>query len=258
MTTRNLVRSAVVAALWLSASVAAASSVSISDNVLVLSNNDRSGQIELLSMSSEAQEFTLALDDLPDGVKDGREFLRWGPKRITVPANRGRPMRVVFRPPADLEPGEYVVRLAVKSVDARRSEISAEEQSEGESSEGVGANVGIQPVLPVTIYIRHEVESPDLDITEFVASPDDDSKYGYFTVSKNSDAISFIGTVLLEGADSGQEYTSGRLRMGQTSDETRISVPQRSDDTPLDEAICLKVWDSFPATGDPVQTVCSD
>ena len=258
MTVLELGGRSLAISLLLIVSKAGASSVSISDNLLVLSNSDRSGQIELLSMTSDAKEFTLALDELPDGVQDGREFLRWGPKRIRVPANRGRPMRAVFRPPADLDPGEYVVRLRVKSVDAGGDGMSRNGTGEGELGEGVGASVGIQPVLPITIYMRHKVESPELEITEFIASPDDDNRYGYFTAAKAPDAISYIGTVLLEGADSGQTYTSGRLRLGQTSNETRINVPKRGDDSPLEEAVCLKVWNEFPAKGRADQTVCSD
>ncbi len=234
-------------------------SVSISDNVVVLDNRQRSGEIELLSMTPSPVEFEITPMDVSEGVLDGRDYLRWSPPRTLVPANRGSPLRMVFRPPADLAPGEYVVRLAVKGrqVDFQPSFLRDAEEGNGDE-QGLSVGVSIQPVLPVTVYIRHQVESPELVVGSFEPVVDDERSHGYFQVSKDPEAISFVGTVALIGAATGNTLTSGRLRMGQTVDDLRIRVPRRDDEAELAEAVCLHIWPSFPAQGEPEQRVCSE
>ncbi|MBS3786531.1 MAG: hypothetical protein KGY57_06965, partial [Gammaproteobacteria bacterium] len=75
----------------LSPTAAFAISVSISDNVVVLDNRQRSGEVQLLSMTPSPVEFEITAADLPDGVLDGRDYLRWSPARTLVPAHRSRP-----------------------------------------------------------------------------------------------------------------------------------------------------------------------
>lgn len=234
-------------------------SVSISDNVVVLDSRQRSGEIALLSMTPSPVEFEVTVMDLPEGTVDGRDYLRWSPARAMVPANRGSPLRMVFRPPTDLPPNEYVVRLAVKSreVNYQPDFEGAPEDGEAPDNEGLGVGLSIQPVLPVTVYIRHQVDSPTLTIGRFEPVTDDLRSHGHFIASKPPEAISFIGTVALFGADSGEMLTSGRLRMGQTVNETRIRVPRRDTEAELSEPVCLHVWPTFPARGEAEQRVCS-
>ena len=230
-------------------------SVSVTDSIVVLDERSRSGEIDLLSMTPSPVEFEVAPDDLPDEVNDGRDYLRWAPERTVVPANRSRPLRMVFRPPADLPAGEYIVRLAVQSREVDYAPDFGDNESE-EDDQGLSVGVALQPVLPVTVYIRHNVDSPTLSVGAFTPSPDDVDTHGYFTVSKPPEAISYIGTVALVGASSGERYTKGRLRMGNTVDEQRIRVPRLENDARLEEAVCLQLWPKFPARGEPEQTVC--
>lgn len=229
-------------------------SVSITDNVVVLDNRQRSGEIGLLSMTADPVEFQVEAVDVPDEVIDGRDLLRWTPARTLVPANRSSPLRMVFRPPSDLAPGEYVVRLAVQS---RRVDYQPNIAVPDGDEPAMSMGVAIQPVLPVTVYLRHQVESPELTISKFEPAPDDDRVHGFFRIRKHPDAISFVGTVALIGQDSGNSYTQGRLRMGQTADERRVRVPRLADDEVLSEPVCLHIWPSFPARGQPEQRVCS-
>lgn len=244
-------------ALLTLAGSAQATSVAISDNLLVLSDRERSGEIELLSMQPVPAEFTVTAADLPDEVLDGNAHVRWAPQRTQIPGNRSQPLRVVFRPPADLAPGEYVVQLNVMSREVNPPPLSDSLQGDGGSAaNGMAAGVAIQPVLPVTIYLRHKVESPAIEIVPFEAATNDPQSHGDFTVRKAPEDISFVGTVAVVGEQSGRTFSSGRLRVGQTINEMRVSVPRRADEPPLDEAVCLKVWPRFPAEGSPEQTVC--
>lgn len=235
-------------------------SVSISDNVVVLNTRERSGEIDLLSMTSSPVEFDITAMDPPNGMVDGRQYLRWSPERVLVPANRASPLRMVFRPPADLAPGEYVVRLAVKS----REVNFAPAFNLGSDAEGAEVDntlaiaVAIQPVLLVTVYIRHLVDSPELTIGEFVPAIEDASTHGYFMVGKDPDAISFVGTIALVGANTGNTLASGRLRMAQNVDQRRIRVPRDETDAVLIEPLCLHLWPSFPPRGEPERRLCSE
>lgn len=240
----------------LSASPAFAISVSISDNVVVLDDRKRSGEIELLSMTPSSVEFEVHPTDVPQGVKDGRNYLRWAPARTLVPANQAQLLRMVFRPPADLAPGEYIVRLAVKSRQVDYQPDFRQERRSEKEDQSFAVGVAIQPVLPVTVYIRHKVDSPALTLAPFEPVSGDESVHGYFRVSKDPDAISFVGTVALVGKSSGAVLTRGRLRMGQTVDDMRIRVPRRENEPDLNEAVCLHLWSSFPARGEPEQKIC--
>ncbi|WP_155985609.1 hypothetical protein [Thioalkalivibrio sp. AKL12] len=234
-------------------------SVSLSDNVVVLDNRQRSGEIELLSMTPSPVEFEVEAMTVPEGIQDGSDYLRWSPARTLVPANRASPLRMVFRPPADLPPGEYVVRLAVKSrqVDFQPS-FQQGPDDEVPPQDGLAIGVAIQPVLPVTVYIRHQVDSPALTIGTFEPAADDEGSHGQFMVRKAPEAVSFVGTVALVGQRSGETLTSGRLRMGQTATERRIRVPRREGEEALGEPVCLHIWPSFPARGALEQRVCSE
>lgn len=235
-------------------------SVSISDNVVVLDTRERSGEIELLSMTPSPVEFEISAMELPEGLADGRQYLRWSPERVLVPANRASPLRMVFRPPADLEPGEYIVRLAVQSrqVDFEPDFGTDDDDEDIDTDNALAIGVAIQPVLPVTVYIRHQVDSPELVIGDFVPAEDDDTSHGHFTVEKHPDAISFVGTVALIGANTGNTLTSGRLRMAQTANERRIRVPRDETEAALAEPVCLHVWPSFPPRGEPERRLCSE
>lgn len=234
-------------------------SVSISDNVLVLDGRQRSGEIALLSMTPLPVEFEVEAMKLPEGVQDGSDYLRWSPARTLVPANQASPLRMVFRPPADLPPGEYVVRLAVKSreVDFEPSFQQDSDDAQEPPEDAFAIGLAIQPVLPVTVYIRHQVDSPELTIGAFERVTDDESSHGHFMVEKASESVSFVGAVALVSQESGTTLTSGRLRMGQSVNERRIRVPRRDDEPALSEPVCLHVWPSFPARGAPEQRVCS-
>lgn len=163
-------------------------------------------------------------------------------------------------PPADLPPGEYVVRLVVQSrqVDVQPSFEQNPEEGQESLQDGVAIGLAIQPVLPVTVYIRHQVDSPALTIGAFEPALNDEESYGHFRVSKAPDAISFVGTVALVGERSGETLARGRLRIGQTVNERRVRVPRREGEAALSEPVCLHIWPSFPARGEPQQRVCSE
>ncbi|WP_144244440.1 hypothetical protein [Pseudohaliea rubra] len=234
-------------------------SVSVSDTVVVLDSRHRSGEIQLLSMTPSPVEFEITPIDVPEGALDGSDYLRWSPPRVLVPANRGRPLRMVFRPPADLPPGEYIARLAVKSrqVDYQ-PDFDGPDKSTGADETRFSVGVAIQPVLPLTVYIRHQIEQPELTISAFMPAPNQENAHGHFLVKKNAGDVSFIGTVSMVGQNSGEILSKGRLRISQTASERRVRVPRREGEGVLGEPVCLYLWDTYPPRGRPVKEVCGE
>lgn len=256
-TTGRCLRGALILILLTPIVAVHAASVSISDNIMVLSDQRRSGQIELLSMTPSTAEFTVIATELSGTILDGRDYVRWSPNRVSIPGNRSRPLRMVFRPPANLAPGEYVVRLQVQSKEVSYqsdSSVTGELSRDGD----LGFNVTMQPALPVTVYLRHGVVSPELEITPFETSHTDPASHGHFMVRKAASAISFLGAASLVGEYSGSTISSGRLRMGQTVNELRIRVPRGKDEAPMEEPVCLHLWPQHPPERQPEQIICSD
>lgn len=237
-----------------------AAQVFVSDTVVILSENSRSGSIEVSNMNHRAQEFDVVPISLPDEIMKGDRLLRWGPDRLSVPGNRSGSLRFVYRPIANLPAGEYVSRFNV------RSTVSGEERSvvpgdagdvDKAGKDGAGAAVGIQVALPVTIYIRHNVEAPLLDISDFIPTLSDPRSHGFYIVSKKSDGVSFVGGFAVDKKGDGYNQAKGRLFIPQTKSTHTIDVPRKGTEGFLLARHCLKLWDSFPAKGSPNQEQCS-
>lgn len=230
-------------------------SVSVSDNVIVLSDRKRSGGIELLSMTPDALEFSVAAAGAPEGARDGSEHLRWSPPRALVPPNRGVPLRVSFRPPEGLEPGEYVARLNVQSRPANPPPVFQPAETP-EGGAGLSVRVPIVPVLPVTVYIRHKIDPPALEVERFEPERGDADMLGHFLVRKPA-GVSFVGTVAVVAEADGTVLSRRRLRLGQTITESRVAVPRGDGQREVAGAVCLRVWRDFPEQGEPDTVRCN-
>lgn len=244
---------------WLLVGVAYAQvSVALSDNLLVLNSQTRSSMFELVNLGSEPTEFRLTTDKLLLGTKeDASKIIRWAPARALVPANRTIPVRVSARPTPGLAAGEYIFRVGVT---AEAQPVPRRPRS-GDTAEappdGIAVTIPLVPTLPVTVYMRHQIEAPMIDVEPLVLTPDDKEIMGYFPVTKRNPAYSFVGQVLVLEKSTGQRINSGRLHLRQGgTGSSRVSMPRGQ--TPLQAAAqyCLQVWDHFPGKGEPTLVVC--
>ncbi|MBN2644309.1 MAG: hypothetical protein JXR59_02425 [Desulfuromonadaceae bacterium] len=243
--------------LLMSAAAWADVSVALSDNLIVIDSRDRSGMIELVNLSADPTEFTLQIQNVEGSEVDGETLIRWAPRRSQVPANRTAPFRVSARPQKDLPPGEYLIRVGVSArLMAPPPVVETKKNQNGEIEQTIAVVVPIVPVLPVTVYYRHQIDTPMIDAQALVATPDDEKYLGYFPVVKRTPQYSFVGTVQVVEQATGKVINQGRLHLKQGTESSRVRMPRGEQALVPGTTYCLNIWDRFPAKGQPVQQVC--
>jgi hypothetical protein len=231
--------------------------VSISDNIIVIDANARSGQVDLVNGSDDPVEFTVSPMTEGAGIVHSAEpVLRWAPARSVAPAHRSQAFRVAARPTPELAPGEYAYQFTVRA-DLQRDVINILENNDDKNKDRlVTIIVPVVPLLPVTVYVRHGIESPRVDLRPLTLTPDDPTSLGYFTAVKQHPDRSFIGTVQVVDAETGAELSRGRLHLGQAGAESKVGMPRERFPKEKGGKYCLRVWDHFPARGEPYASVC--
>lgn len=233
--------------------------VAISDNIIVIDNKQRSGMIDLVNGSIDPVLFTVYPMSEPIGIELSAEpILRWAPQSGLAAAHRSLPFRVLARPTPELAPGEYAVQFGVRAEIQREASPIVVQQDSETNEPVVSAIVPVVPVLPVTVYVRHQIETPRVDVGPLKLTPEHESELGYFTVTKRTPNISFVGQVQVAEKISGKILSSGRLHLGQQGNSAMVNIIRETQPTEIDGLYCLKIWDHFPAEGDPYLTLCND
>ena len=223
-------------------------SVALSDNVLVLNDTDRSASLELVNLGS-LQSVKMVMNAK---TQDGSEFIRWAPQRAKVPANQTMPMRISARQLDKLPPGEYMLKLNVSALTRPVPEARA-----ADKAQGVAVTIPIMPVLPVTVYLRHGIDTPGIRAQKLVYTPKDREYLGYFPVTKTVPGQSFVGQIQVINQATGDVLSSGRLHLRPTTNESVVRMPRGKFTAGAAGTYCLKIWDHFPAKGNPIQEQCN-
>lgn len=233
-------------------------SVALSDNLIVLEQRSRSGTIELVNLASDPTEFRVSILGVSDSEVDGSALIRWAPQRALAPANRTAPFRVSARPPGDLPPGEYLIRVGVTAAVQAPPPLPRETNENEEPEQGIAVVVPIVPTLPVTVYYRHGIETPMVDAQPLVETPDDENFIGYFPVVKQQPEYSFVGTVQVVEKTTKTLINRGRLHLRQSTERSNVRMP-RGEQTMIENGVyCLQIWDHWPGQGTPTTEVCSE
>jgi len=232
-------------------------SVALSDNLIILDSKSRSGMIEVVNLGDEPTEFRLKVDETLLGTpNDASSMLRWAPARTLVPAHQTRPVRVAARPTPELAPGEYIFRVGVTA----EAKPVARKPKPGEDIEappdGLAVTVPIVPTLPVTVYLRHDIPPPALEVEPLVLTPGDEDVLGYFPVRKHNPAHSFVGQVQVAEMGTGKIANSGRLHIAQGKPGSRVNMPRGKVQVDNTATYCVRVWDHFPGEGPPQVESC--
>lgn len=231
-------------------------SVALSDNIVILDSHARSGMIELVNLGGDPTEFRLKVDESLLGTStDASTVLRWAPARSQVPAHQTRPVRISARPTPELAPGEYIFRVGVtaeaKPV-ARRPRADDVEAP----ADGIAVTIPIVPTLPITIYLRHNIEPPMLEVEPLVLTPEDEQVMGYFPVKKKNPAYSFVGKVQVVQAGTDKVINSGRLHIKPGKPGSRVNMPRSKVPLEAGARYCVRVWDEFPGQGPALVESC--
>lgn len=226
-------------------------SVSISDNVVVLDDKQRTGSIDLINLGLDPVEFTVrALEN-----NDNSSLVRWAPARVLVQPNSAAKLRVMARPNVKSDAEEVLIKLGITS-EVKKPPRTVEQARAEDPIEGVAVSVPIVPTLPMFVYFRNKTLETSVVMSEFVATPDDQRIHGYFPVTKSDASKSFVGQARIINKENGQILDQGRLHM--TYGTEKINVQVLRANSPLGESPvqCLQLWNQFPGQGVPAQTVC--
>lgn len=232
-------------------------SVAISDNLIVIDGRARSGQIDLVNGGEEPMEFTVyPMEEVQGIVQSAEPILRWAPEKAVAPAHRSLAFRVLARPTPDLEPGEYAFQFGVRAQVQRDEPPIVVRQEEGEPEPLLTAVVPVVPVLPVTVYVRHGIETPRVDPQPLVLTPEDEANLGYFMVVKREPDRSFIGQIQVADKATGDVLSSGRLHLAQAGKQAKVGMPREFFPAHRAGSYCLRIWDHFPGEGEPYVSLC--
>lgn len=238
-------------------STVAGISVAISDNLIVIEGRARSGQIDLVNGGEDPMEFTVFPMKDPSGIVASAEpILRWAPERAVAAAHRSLSFRVLARPSPELEPGEYAYQFGVRAQVQREAPPIRMLQDGEEPEPLISVSVPVVPVLPVTVYVRHRMETPRVDPEPLVLTPEDEDNLGYFKVVKRVPNVSFVGQIQVVDRDTGEVLSSGRLHLAQQGTNARVSMPRVFYPADRAEGYCLRLWDHFPGEGEPYISLC--
>lgn len=230
-------------------------SVALSDNLAVLDERNRSTAIELVNLGADPTEFRLTVDpDIAGTDIDGRSVIRWSPSRALAAPHTTVPVRIAVRPPADLPPGEYMLRAGVTAEVQRPPPIDT--GLDDAPPDGIAVTIPVVPTLPIMVYFRHRISPPMIDSEPLVLTPDDADSMGYFPVVKRHPEYSFVGQVQVVDADSRQVINGGRLHLKPGSASSQVRMPRPAEAIEQSGRYCLLIWDHWPAQGPAQQEVC--
>lgn len=233
--------------------------VTLSDTLLVLDNQYRSSTVDMVNMSEDPVEFTMTVTNDFNGIgTDSIPLVRWQPARAVVPAGQSVAFRVASRLRADLPPGEYEFRVAAQSV-TQRPAVSLIPSDTPDAPPALSLTGLVMPALPITVYLRHNVDKPSVTVMPFVPTPEDRDAVGYFPLIKKDPAVSFVGIGQVVLKDTQAEVVGRRIHLIPRQAEGRFSLPRAGK--PIGEAIaantiCLRLWSEYPARSKHTQELC--
>lgn len=256
-----LVAGAVISLFCLTALQAQTVSLSLSDNLVVLTDQQRSAALELVNLGDDLLEFNLTASEQANGkLRDGTTIIRWAPERALVQPHRAVPMRVSSRVLPDMPPGEYVFKAFVKTTPHEAEKRAPTQEKPGEAmSSSLSVSVAVSPSLPITVYVRHKIPPNMLEASAFVTTPEDARYIGYFPVKKRVPLQSFVGRVQAIDKLTSAVLNEGRLHLPPSDaiiDTNNVRIMRTADNSKTTGPYCLRVWDTFPASGPPVQEFC--
>lgn len=257
----SLITSALISFIFLNTARAQTLSLSLSDNLIVLNDQQRSASVELVNLGDDLMEFNLAVSEKASGkLQNGTPVIRWAPDRSLVQPHRAVPMRVSSRATLDLPPGEYVFKAFVQaSPHEAEKRVPTPEKPGQPADSSVSVSVGVSPSLPITVYVRHKIAPNMLDAGAFVATPDDPKYIGFFPVTKRVPLQSFVGRVQAVEKQSNAVLNEGRLHLPpneDTVDTSNVRILRTEQSSKTSPPYCLRIWDQFPASGPPMQESC--
>lgn len=151
---------------------------------IVLEQNQRAAQVELMNNSSTAETYRItlvnrrmsetgefiSLDTPGPGDQFADAFLRYSPKQVTVPPGGSQTVRLLVRKPADLAPGEYRSHLEFNRV-ADTTSASSIEQARNPDDKTIGVSITALVGASIPVIIRHRDTQASVTLSDMALVP---------------------------------------------------------------------------------------
>lgn len=168
---------------WLMAATPAWSDMLISPTRALMDAQNRSATLILRNTADGARTYRLSWQDKRvnaegdyEMVQEGENWpsaagmIRFSPRQITVGPGENQTVRLNFRPPAGLEPGEYRSHLLLQVI-GEESEPSGVIEMNDPGREGVGFRLFMQMSFSIPVIARYQVSEPDINIADVDVIP---------------------------------------------------------------------------------------
>lgn len=255
MTLKFALRMALGSLVLVMALVAPAwSDMLISPTRAYMDSNNRSATLILRNTADGARTYRLLWEDKRvnaegdyEMVEEGERWpsaakmIRFSPRQITVGPGENQTVRLNFRPPAGLEPGEYRSHLKLQVV-AEESAPAGVIEMDDPDREGVGFRLFMQMSFSIPVVARHQVSPPEVSISEVSVVPASEKQNTALAITLDRDGqASSYGNLVVEmqkDANSPVELIGQRkeLYVFHETDRKVVRVPLR------DRAIPAGAW----------------
>ncbi len=176
----------------------------------------------------------------PDGIVQhatASQFLRYSPRQIVVPPGGSQTVRIDFRPPKNMSPGEYRSHLNFQVV----PEVSEPHSMSkiGSDSEGISVVLAMQLSISIPVILRYQVtDAPQVTIGEVVRLPVETGAQPRMAITlERAGQASSYGAIVVEmqrNANSPVELigeVSG-INIYADAERRRVDVPLRDSGVP--------------------------
>jgi fimbrial chaperone protein len=190
---------------------------SVSANMLIsplrvlLDEDNRSATITLRNTSDGAR--TYRLEWVPQQMRETGGYrnkvdesaippaagpmIRFSPRQITIGPGQNQTVRLSYRPPADLAPGEYRSHLKFAVLPDVSEPISKLDM--GKTEEGLTMELDMQMSFTMPVIIRNDVPAPDVNISSIEVLPANQQDPLRLAITlERSGKASSIGNVIVE------------------------------------------------------------
>jgi ribosomal protein S16 len=139
---------------------------------VVMSARDRSATVGLYNRAAVSGDYDITISDMmmqPDGrlvelgsvsdpasaakVHTASAFLRWSPRKVTLPASEAQLVRIMLRVPPDLPAGEYRAHFSAVSIPPVAEGLTID-QAAGAETSGVGVQIVPRFGISIPVIVR--------------------------------------------------------------------------------------------------------
>ena len=200
----------IFAAMILCLSISANADMMISPTRVYMDQDNRSATMTLRNDSEGPRTYRLSWEDKRatengsyTNITKGEEWpsakalIRFSPRQITVGPGENQTVRFSFRPPADLQSGEYRSHLLLQVIPDISEPSATIERAAPE--EGVAVKMFMQMSFSIPTIVRYNISSPQVSIQNVKAVPvENGERLGLELTLAHAGGASSFGNVTVE------------------------------------------------------------